>query len=69
MIGMVVTVAIDSWAGRTYHQARIEKVCPKRVKVYWLACSHRHRTSSYVPKHAVVSVARWANSKKEERRK
>lgn len=53
-IGDVVQIAMESWAGRTYHAARIEKMCPKRARVFWLDHSQRHGTSSYVPKTAIV---------------
>ena len=45
-IGDVVHVLIDSWAGRTRHTARIERISPKRVKVFWLDCGRRHGTTS-----------------------
>lgn len=55
--GAVVQVGIQSWAGLTWHRARVEKVCPKRLKVLWLDASRRHGTSSYVPKSAVREAA------------
>ena len=51
--GDLVLVGIQSWAGLTWHRVRVEKVCPKRLKVYWLDASWRHGTSSYVPQSAV----------------
>jgi len=55
--GEVIEVGIQSWAGLTWHKARVEKVCPKRVRVFWLDCSRRHGTSSYVPKAAIRKAA------------
>ena len=51
--GDMVRVGIQSWAGLTWHPARVEKVCPKRVKVRWLDCSAKHGESSYVPTAAI----------------
>jgi hypothetical protein len=55
-VGWLVSIAMESWAGRTYHMARVEKVCPHRLRVFWLDCSDRHGTSSYVPKDAIALV-------------
>jgi hypothetical protein len=52
-VGDVIYVAMESWAGRTYHAARVERLCPKRVRVFWLDCGVRHGTSSYVPRAAI----------------
>lgn len=52
-VGDNVVVGIDSWGGRGWHLARIERICPKRIKVFWLDSSSRHGTSSYVPKEAI----------------
>lgn len=51
--GAVVEVGIDSWAGRTWHRVRVEKICAKRVRVFWLDAGRRHGTASYVPKSAI----------------
>jgi hypothetical protein len=52
-VGDTVVVGIDSWGGRGWHLARIERICPKRLKVFWLDSSSKHGTSSYVPKEAI----------------
>ena len=57
-VGMTVQIGMESWAGRTWHFARIEKLCPKRVRVFWLDNLRRHGTSSYVPYTAIRGIAR-----------
>lgn len=54
--GWLVSIAMESWAGRTYHMARVEKLCAVRIKVFWLDNSDRHGTSSYVPRTSVALV-------------
>jgi hypothetical protein len=55
--GDVVLVGIQSWAGLTWHRVRVEKVCPKRARVFWLDCGRRHGTTSYVPLSAIKVAA------------
>ena len=37
----------------SWHQARVEWITPKMVKVFWLDCGPRHGTSSYVKRTAI----------------
>lgn len=54
-------VALDSWAGRSTHLVRIEKVCAKRIRVTWLDESVLGRVKGdtyYVPPSAVSRVGK-----------
>jgi hypothetical protein len=49
--GARIVVGQQSWAGLTFAQAEVLKVCPKRYRVRWLtpAIGHGEGTESYVP--------------------
>ena len=57
--GDVVEIGFDSWAGRTWHRAKLLKVCPRRVKVEWLDTEtpYGHKRVCHVPKESMRELA------------
>lgn len=46
-IGLECYVALDSWAGRTYHRIRIARIFPRHVRAEWLEDSVFGRTRGH----------------------